>query len=134
MKILKKLYLNNLFFFLLGGIIVLFVCAFIFPVLYNLVWILFAVLLTFLFLDILIQFSSKNGIQAARITPEKLSNGDENEIKITLKNKYSYPTTLKIIDEIPFQFQNRNFEITQKLKASASAQIYYPRSRANPFA
>ena len=102
----------------------MFVCAFIFPVLYNLVWILFAVLLTFLFLDILIQFSSKNGIQAARITPEKLSNGDEN----------SYPITLKIIDEIPFQFQNRNFEITQKLKASASAQIYYPRSRANPFA
>ena len=125
MKIFKNTYINNLFFFLLGGIILLFVSAFIFPVLYNLVWIIFISLLTFLFLDILILFVSKNGIQAARIIPEKLSNGDENEINITIKNKYSFNVTLKIIDEIPFQFQNRNFEITRKLKPFSSDQFHY---------
>ena len=114
-----------MFFFLIGGIILLFVSAFIFPVMYNLVWIILISLLTFLFLDILILFVSKNGIQAARITPEKLSNGDENEINITIKNKYSFNVTLKIIDEIPFQFQNRNFEITRKIKPFSSDQFHY---------
>ena len=125
MKIFKNTYINNLFFFLIGGIILLFVSAFIFPVMYNLVWIILISLLTFLFLDILILFVSKNGIQAARITPEKLSNGDENEINITIKNKYSFNVTLKIIDEIPFQFQNRNFEITRKIKPFSSDQFHY---------
>lgn len=82
-------------------------------------------LLTFLSFDILILFISKNGIQASRITPEKLSNGDENQIVITIKNKYNFDVSLKIIDEIPFQFQNRNFEIIRKVKAEESDQFYY---------
>ena len=125
MKLLKNLFLNNLFFFCLGGIILLFVTAFIFPILYHLVWIIFIGLLTFLLLDILILFYFKDGIQASRITPEKLSNGDENEIVINIKNKYSFTVLLKIIDEIPFQFQNRNFEISRKIKTSASDQFHY---------
>ena len=122
---MSKLFLNNLFFFCLGGIILLFVTAFIFPILYHLVWIIFIGLLTFLLLDILILFYFKDGIQASRITPEKLSNGDENEIVINIKNKYSFTVLLKIIDEIPFQFQNRNFEISRKIKTSASDQFHY---------
>ena len=122
---MSKLYLNNLFFFYLGGIILLFVTAFIFPILYYLVWIIFIGLLTFLLLDILILFYFKDGIQASRITPEKLSNGVENEIVIYIKNKYSFTVLLKIIDEIPFQFQNRNFEISRKIKTSASDQFHY---------
>ena len=82
----------------------MFVTAFIFPILYHLVWIIFIGLLTFLLLDILILFYFKDGIQASRITPEKLSNGDENDIVINIKNKYSFTVLLKIIDEIPFQF------------------------------
>jgi hypothetical protein len=62
-----------------------FVCAFIFPFLYSGVWYLFGLLILFLALDILILFSSKNGIEAFRNAPEKLSNGDENQVSITLK-------------------------------------------------
>jgi uncharacterized protein (DUF58 family) len=64
----------------------LFVCAFIFPFLYNAVWYLLWLLLIFLFLDILILFTAKNGVEAKRATPEKLSNGDENPISIAIKN------------------------------------------------
>ena len=83
------------------------------------------VLVSFLFLDILILFLAKTGIEASRIAPEKLSNGDENPIGIDIKNYYTFPIDVKIIDEIPEQFQVRNFEISRKVKASSHDDIQY---------
>ncbi|MDI1255155.1 MAG: DUF58 domain-containing protein [Flavobacterium sp.] len=125
MKFLKSLYLNNFFFYALLGIVVLFVCAFVFPFLYRAVEYLFLVLLVFLFLDVLIVFFAKNGIDASRIMPEKLSNGDENPININIRNYYTFPIYVKIIDEIPSQFQVRNFEISRKIKSSSEDDIAY---------
>ena len=125
MKLIKKIYINNFFFYALLGITGLFVCAFIFPALYNAVWYIVLILSTFLLLDILILFFAKNGIEANRTTPEKLSNGDENSIHIRIKNYYTFPVSVKIIDEIPFQFQVRNFEIKRQLKASSQDEISY---------
>lgn len=125
MKLIKSLYINNFFFYALLGIIGLFVCAFIFPALYNAAWYVVLILMTFLVLDVLILFFAKKGIEANRTTPEKLSNGDENPINVTIKNFYTFPISVKIIDEIPFQFQVRNFEIKRQLKASSQDEISY---------
>jgi uncharacterized protein (DUF58 family) len=106
-------------------VIVLFCCAFIFPVLYNATWYVLLILLAFFALDILILFSTKNGIQAQRSTPEKLSNGDENPIQIGIKNFYTFSIGVKIIDEIPLQFQVRNFELKRKIKNAALDELQY---------
>ena len=102
----------------------MFVCAFIFPNLYNGVWFIILVLSTFLGLDILLLYISK-GIEASRKTPEKLSNGDLNPIQITIKNHYTFPVSVKIIDEIPFQFQIRDFKIIKTIPASTQKEIGY---------
>lgn len=125
MNFFKQLYLNNFFFYLLIGIIVLFCMAFMFPVLYNATWFLLFIILVFLVLDILILFSNKNGVEAHRTTPEKLSNGDENPIVVTVKNFYTFAIHTKIIDEIPFQFQVRNFEIKRKIKNASQDEVQY---------
>lgn len=125
MNFFKQLYITNFFFYLLIGVIVLFCCAFIFPALYSATWFLLLILLVFFVLDILILFSSKNGISAERITPEKLSNGDENPIIVTLRNFYTFAIAVKVIDEIPFQFQVRNFEIKRKLKNASRDEFQY---------
>ncbi|MEO6174094.1 MAG: DUF58 domain-containing protein [Flavobacterium circumlabens] len=125
MKFIKSLYLNNFFFYVLLGIIGMFVCAFIFPNLYNGVWFVVLGLSTFLLLDILLLYLAKTGIEATRNTPEKLSNGDLNPIKIVLKNHYTFSVSVKIIDEIPFQFQVRDFKILKNIKASAQEDIKY---------
>lgn len=103
----------------------MFVCAFIFPNLYNGVWFVVLGLSTFLLLDILLLYLAKTGIEATRNTPEKLSNGDLNPIKIVLKNHYTFSVSVKIIDEIPFQFQVRDFKILKNIKASAQEDIKY---------
>lgn len=110
---------------MLLGIIVLFVCAFIFPNLYNAVWFVFLILITFLALDILILYLTKTGIEGERIAPEKLSNGDLNPINIQIKNHYTFPILVKIIDEIPFQFQIRNFKMVKTIKASDQGEFGY---------
>lgn len=110
---------------MLIGIIVLFCCAFIFPALYSATWYLVFILAVFFVLDILILFSSKNGIEAERTTPEKLSNGDENPIVISLKNFYTFSIKVKVIDEIPFQFQVRNFEIKRTIKNASKDEFQY---------
>ncbi|MCR4030502.1 MULTISPECIES: DUF58 domain-containing protein [Flavobacterium] len=125
MKFIKSLYLNNFFFYVLIGIIGLFICAFIFPNIYNAVWLIVLGLVTFLGLDILMLYIARTGLEAERITPEKLSNGDLNPIRINLKNHYNFPVSVKIIDEIPFQFQVRDFKIVKSIKASTQKEISY---------
>lgn len=107
------------------GIAGLYVIAYFVPSLYLFTGYLFLILLTLLTLDILIVFLAKTGIVAHRIMPEKLSNGDENAIHIIIKNFYTFAIRAKIIDEIPFQFQVRDFSIPRKIKASSENEVMY---------
>jgi hypothetical protein len=50
------------------------------------------------------------GMFARREIMEKLSNGDQNDIRIYIENKYPYPIWLKVVDELPVQFQARDSE------------------------
>jgi uncharacterized protein (DUF58 family) len=124
-KLFKQLYINNFFFYLLIGIVAMFCCAFIFPQLFNATRYLFLILCGFLALDFIILFSSKNGIEGQRITPEKLSNGDENPIVVSIRNYYTFTIYTKVIDEIPHQFQVRNFEIKRKIKNASTDDFQY---------
>lgn len=124
-RLFRQLYITNFFFYVLAGIIALFAVSFLFPVLYNLAWYFLLLLQTFFLLDCIILFGAKTGMEATRISPEKLSNGDENPIRISIRNYYTFSIFTKIIDEIPFQFQVRNFNINRKVKASSQDDIQY---------
>jgi uncharacterized protein (DUF58 family) len=125
LKTIKQLYINNLFFYLLMGIIALFLLSFGFPALYNATWYLVLLLVGFFVIDFIILFSSKNGIEAERILPEKFSNGDQNPVIVSINNYYTFPVFAKIIDEIPEQFQERNFNINKKIKTASTDDFQY---------
>jgi hypothetical protein len=59
--------------------------------------------------DYLLLFNQKNALQAQRILPEKLSNGDENFVKIDIKNNYNFTINTRIIDEILSVSEKRFF-------------------------
>lgn len=75
--------------------------------------------------DGLLLFIQKEGVLAQRILPEKLSNGDENPIKVDVKNNYSFKINTKIIDEIPFQFQKRDFLIKKQVESGKNTYFQY---------
>jgi len=76
-------------------------------------------------LDTILIFVAKNGVIGRRVLPEKLSNGDENPIRIEINNYYTFPVNITIIDEIPEQFQVRDFSIQRKLEPSSTSEIEY---------
>lgn len=122
---MKALYLNNRLFFALILAGVIYVLAFFFPVLMWPAHIVLILILVITFVDYLILFNVKEGIKAQRMIPEKLSNGDQNPVRIDVKSNYPFKTDIKIIDEIPFQFQKRDFFINKKLEAHAEASMQY---------
>ncbi|APY09271.1 cell division protein FtsB [Winogradskyella sp. J14-2] len=125
MKRLKPFYLQNRFFYACIGIIILFVFSFIFPRLFNIVKLLLLLLITLTVLDIIILFTAKNGVKGERIVPEKFSNGDENPVRLIIQNFYTFSVFINIIDEIPEQFQARDFSINRKLNASSASELEY---------
>ena len=62
-----------------------------------------------LFIDLLLLYQPKNAINARRILPDKFSNSDNNPVPITITNKYNFKTYIDVIDELPVQFQKRDF-------------------------
>ncbi len=124
MKWLKQIYINNFFFYVFAGIVTCFVLSYFFPALYNASWLLLYIFLVFIVIDFLLLFSNSR-FTASRITPEKLSNGDENPVTIKMESGYSFPVSIKVIDEIPFQFQERNFSVMRRISAGKPDAFEY---------
>ncbi|WP_294245981.1 DUF58 domain-containing protein [uncultured Chryseobacterium sp.] len=122
---MKNLYINTRFFFVLIGVGILYVLAFFFPFLMIAAHAVVLLCLLAAFVDYLFVFSRKAGILAQRILPEKLSNGDENPVKIDIRNNYGFTIKVYVIDEIPFQFQKRDFLIEKQIEAGKNSFFQY---------
>lgn len=125
MKFFKSLYLNNFLFYVVSGIIAGFIMAYFFPVLYNAMWMVVYIFLAFVLIDILLLFVSNQKLEASRETVEKFSNGDENSVTVKIESSYSFTISVKVIDEIPVQFQIRNFSIKRKIKQGGNDSFEY---------
>ena len=125
MKFVKSLYINNLLFFLLSGVIVLFVCSFFFQWLHFYAQLALISVLALFVVDLILLYGMRNGIDARRQTLDKLSNGDNNEISIEIENAYQFPVSLEVIDEIPFQFQVRDISFNLFIKSGKRKVLKY---------
>ena len=73
----------------------------------------------------MIALYKNSGLQADRILPEKFSNSDENEVFLILENHYNFNVELEVIDEIPIQFQKRDFLKRITLAANEKSKTTY---------
>ena len=125
MRILKDTYLSRRFFLILMLGIFAFVMAYVFPLLF--IWVagtLLAVLLL-LFVELFELYKRVDGIDALRVVADKLSNGEENPVCLVLRNRYPVSACLRVIDEIPVEFQNRNVLFRLKVNAGEQREIHY---------
>nr|WP_245577719.1 DUF58 domain-containing protein [Gelidibacter mesophilus] len=121
----KPFYIQPRFFYSGLFIIALFVFSYFVPILFGIAQLSILVVLLLLFLDVLIVFLGNNKIIGHRILPDKFSNGDNNEIEINILNTYPFETYLTIIDEVPIQFQVRDFELKLKVRPKKENRIRY---------
>ena len=105
----KSLYFGQNFYASLFGFAVLFLLSFWFPALFSITWL---ILIGFLFVIAFefVRLYGSNKFSAERILPEKFSNSDANQVLVNCINSYNFPIEISIIDEIPEQFQKRDFQ------------------------
>ena len=121
----KALYLNNRSFQATGVVVFLAVIGYPVPVFESVARALLMILLVLLLMDIVMLFRLKKGLNGQRFTPDKFSNGDQNPIRVFIQNFYQFKVKLRVIDEVPEQFQMRKAQYWVTVEPGDSSTVNY---------
>lgn len=125
MKIWSQLFLTKRFFYAFLLVIVGYILGFFFPFFLQLSSVLLLFVVSLSVLDLVLILLSKKGISGSREVNDKLSNSDENIVKIQLENHFPYQIWYTVLDEIPEQFQLFDFKMKGKLASKKMREIEY---------
>ena len=124
-RFLRPLFFTKRFYWILTGIIVLFMISFGLPWLYPIMRLVLLVFLILIVLDYLSLFIKKSPVLLSRETNERFSNGDENKVQLQVSNKFPFRIKGLLIDEVPDQFQIRDFGIPVAVASGESQSYFY---------
>ncbi len=102
-------FLNRIVYYILLAAAVLFMLSYFVPFLFRMAQLLLVLTALGLLTDFFLLYRIKKGVEAERDLQPRLSNGDENRITISLHNHYDFKAVCSVIDELPFQFQAREW-------------------------
>jgi len=120
-----NLFIPQRFYLGMGSCAILFILSFFLPGLYPFITIIFFVFLFLALTDYIFLFFIGKPPRANRIISDRLSNGDENTVILEIANRMNYPLNMEIIDELPEQFQVRDFSLKKYFAAKAEHKIKY---------
>jgi uncharacterized protein (DUF58 family) len=123
--VLYSFYFRPLVYYVGFGAAAVFIVSYFFPALFLLGIAVLICLIIAILVDALLLYSKKNGVQANRVLQDRFSNGDDNKISIHLENSYGFAINCRIIDELPFQFQERSWERHTVVKRAATQEVPY---------
>lgn len=121
----RNLFLTNRFFQLFAFIILLFLLSFPFALLMPLAIVVLLLAVAAVIFDATRLFGKNTHLVASRVVPNRLSLSDQNNIKIQLENRSNQQLHLSIIDELPIQFQIRDFEENTILEVDEKKDLLY---------
>jgi len=120
-----SLFFGRRFYWGMVGVIFLFILSYSFPFLLNIAILFFLFFLFVVILDGIILFSRRASVQAWRELADQFSNSDLNKVKLHILNHYPFLVQIRVIDELPYQLQQRNFLISDTLKANSGTILDY---------
>lgn len=109
MKFFKSLYIHKQLYSYIALASLLFLLSYWFSVIYAIAWIVTTAIAVLMLLDLWLLYSVKEAFNASRSLANKLSNSDNNPVPIFLENNYKFKVDVEVLDELPFQFQKRDF-------------------------
>lgn len=124
-KYIGSLYLPIRFYLALGFCIFCCILSFFFPTVFPFVKILLWIFTILVLIDYFFLFFFGRTPTAKRLMADRLSNGDENKIELQISNKSFFTVDMEIIDEFPFQFQQRNWKLPKRFTANEHKSIFY---------
>lgn len=108
-RYIGDLFLSLRWYLLMAGAVVCFLVAFFVPLVMTFAWLYLTCILLLTVVDYALLFFVKGSIQGTRLLPHRMSLGDDNTVTLSLLNSRPYTAHLSLIDELPFQFQERKF-------------------------
>jgi uncharacterized protein (DUF58 family) len=125
-RVIKNLYIDPGFYLVGASIALLYVLGFFLDPFFLVAKLCLMLFLVAVLTDLyLLFFTGREAVLLNREMPERFSNGDENRVSIYIKNNHFFPFKATIIDEIPAQFQIRNFKIPVFLKPNEEKHFEY---------
>lgn len=121
----SALFTRQRFYVFLVTCIAIFVLRFFVEWLGILPFLFFGVFMLLVCLDYVQLFFTKGFVFAKREHAKRLSNGDQNEIRLFIENKFTFPISLEVIDEVPHQFQRRDVHYDFSMKAGDTQHLLY---------
>jgi uncharacterized protein (DUF58 family) len=121
----KSLFISRRWYQLFVAVILLFVLAYGIPFLFTIAQLFLLSLGVVTLLDYIVLFATREPVEVRRELSDRFSNGDLNAVKLVVRNKYPFPVSIRIIDELPDQFQERNFSLSAELKPGAEGELDY---------
>jgi uncharacterized protein (DUF58 family) len=118
-------YLTRVVYYAIFAVAVLFMLGYLVPEFITVALVVLVFAAISVLVDFYLLYRQKKGVEAERVVGERLSNGDENKLTIQLKNKYDYKIFCAIIDELPFQLQERKWHKELQVDAGAETVLEY---------
>ena len=122
---IRNLYLTNRFFLVFGSIAALFALSFALPWLFPVAQTAIAVAAVLTVVDSILLFLSNGILHCTRQLPKVFSLSDENPVRIELRSTFPIALHLTLIDELPIQFQRRDFALKLSLPSRGERSITY---------
>ena len=122
---MRHAYLTNRFFLCLGLVILLFVVGYWFPIVYVAAQAVLSVLGVLALLDALLLWGGQTRLKVRRRLPKLFSLSDPNTVKIEVTNQSRQRLYCNVIDELPIQLQERDFNVRLTLSPDEKKIVQY---------
>lgn len=119
------MFVNKRFYICLLVVVLCFIAGYPLPILFTIAKIALLVFVVVCIYDFGLLFFTKGKLKAIRTAPKRFSNGDPNEVTLTINSSYHFNGIVTIIDEIPKQFQKRDFQIEQVIPKDSTITCRY---------
>jgi len=121
----SSFYLNRVVFYIAFAASAVFVISYFIPAFFDIALAVLIFIVIAICVDAVLLYSKNPGITAKRQVTDRLSNGDENRVLIEIENNYGFKVHAQIIDELPVQFQDRNWLRELLIVSGTTAVIDY---------
>ncbi|MEP3387307.1 MAG: DUF58 domain-containing protein [Reichenbachiella sp.] len=109
----------------IGILIFVFVLGSMIPFVLGMAYLLVSLFALIIVAELYQLYRMKKGLEAKRDAPSRLSNGDNNQIYISLRNHYPFDCNYELIDELPEQFQSRDISFFGSIGSDTEKTIQY---------
>lgn len=124
-KLIKPLFFSRRFYVIFIAVILLFILSYFIPFLMVIAQLCLLAFVLFTLADYVALFFRNDPLEVRRATPERFSNGDDNKVSVFIRSSYPFALKAKVIDEVPDQFQWRDFSLNTQLVQGEEKELRY---------